>query len=546
MKSNNTAHYEFGLFLGPHPQPLSDLIRPSGTFSKGEGKRKQFLGEGSDGPKYIAKWHKLLLLVALTLNFQLLTFNSFSQGITQVTGFGSNPGALNMYDYVPSGITSPAALVIAMHGCTQTASEYALQSGWNKLANLHKFYVVYPEQVVANNSSKCFNWFDTTDTNKNHGEALSIKQMVDHMITTYSIDSSAIFVTGLSAGAGMTVVMLADYPQLFNKGAVMAGVPYRAATSSLNAFTAMNGGVIKTASQWGALVKTQNPTYTGSFPHVAIFHGSSDMTVNIANATELIKQWTNLNNADQTADSTNNAFDGNSIVQQTIYNDNLNNPVVHYYKVTGMGHAISLDTGACPRQGGATATYALDKNFHSTYWAARFFNILVSPYSISGAIQVAVSATNITYSVPATTGSTYVWTVPTGATIVSGQGSNSIIVNFGSSSGTIQVTETTSGNCKKEPAKLYVDVTGSTSVDAIVNEPLTFFYSKEDNSLIINRTTPIDLNSLMIYNTIGQKINQTYSIHENKINFSSELKPGIYFVNVIILQKQYGFKMVVN
>jgi hypothetical protein len=69
--------------------------------------------------------------------------------------------------------------------------------------------------------------------------------------------------------------------------------------------------------------------------------------------------------------------------------------VVEYYKITGMGHAISLDTGTCPRQGGAIATYASEENFHSTYWAAAFFNIIASPYSISGVIQVAPSANNV-------------------------------------------------------------------------------------------------------------------------------------------------------
>ena len=37
-------------------------------------------------------------------------------------------------------------LVVVMHGCTQTASQYATESGWNVLADQHQFYTVYPEQ----------------------------------------------------------------------------------------------------------------------------------------------------------------------------------------------------------------------------------------------------------------------------------------------------------------------------------------------------------------------------------------------------------------
>ncbi|MES2397728.1 MAG: PHB depolymerase family esterase [Bacteroidota bacterium] len=394
-----------------------------------------------------------------------LTGNAFSQGaLTSVTSFGSNPGNLTMYCYVPSGITQTASLVVALHGCTQTALNYSDQSGWNKLANRHKFIVIYPEQVSSNNSSKCFNWYESGDQTKGQGEALSIKQMVDYMKANYTIDTTKIFVTGLSAGGGMTSIMLAAYPEIFNKGAIMAGLPYKAATSSLNAYSAMNGNVTKTPAQWGDLVRNQNTSYTGAFPDVAIFHGSSDATVNITNATELIDQWTNVNSADQTADATNSSFQGNTSVEQKIYNDNFNNPVVYSYKITGMGHAISLDTGSCPRQGGSTATYAIEKNFHSTYWAADFFGIVTNPYSITGAIQVTQNGTNVTYSVTNTIGSSYTWSVPTGASVISGQGTNSIVVNFGVSSGLISVQETTIGGCINDAASLYVTVSYTVTV----------------------------------------------------------------------------------
>jgi len=80
-------------------------------------------------------------------------------GWLPVSSFGTNPGALNMYSYVPIGISGAAPLVVAMHGCTQNAVTIATEAGWNTLADRHKFYVVYPEQIAANNSSNCFNWF---------------------------------------------------------------------------------------------------------------------------------------------------------------------------------------------------------------------------------------------------------------------------------------------------------------------------------------------------------------------------------------------------
>lgn len=342
----------------------------------------------------------ILKSIFVIVLFTLLKTNVSGQGVlTPVPYFGSNPGNLSMYSYVPSGISGSVPLVVAMHGCSQTASVFSLQSGWNKLADRHKFIMVYPEQIIANNSSRCFNWFDASDQSKNTGEALSIKQMVDYMKLNYPVDTTKIFVTGLSAGGSMTSVMLATYPEIFNKGAIMAGIPYKASSSASTATLAMGGYIVKTPSQWGALVRNENPVYSGSFPHVALFHGTADLTVNAVNAGELIDQWTDVNNADQTADITNSSFQGNTSVEQTIYMDSLNNPVVYYYKITGMGHGISIDTGACPDQGGSTGTYTIEKNFHSTYWAAEFFEILtLASQTITLCAGESVTIGNHTYN----------------------------------------------------------------------------------------------------------------------------------------------------
>lgn len=73
--------------------------------------------------------------------------------------------------------------------------------------------------------------------------------------------------------------------------------------------------------------------------------------------------------------------------------------------------------------------------------------------AISGTTPVCPNATNVVYTVNNTVGSTYNWTVPAGATIVSGQGTNSIIVNWGTTAGNITVTETNA--CGSGTAVLY-------------------------------------------------------------------------------------------
>src|SRR3954454_20151113 len=154
--------------------------------------------------------------------------------LTEVTGFGSNPGALKMFTFVPSGLPSGAPLVVVLHGCTESASSYSTQTEWGNLGQRFGFATVFAEQESANNSLSCFNWFQTGDISRDQGEALSIKQMVDHMKSTRGSDPARIFVTGMSAGGFMSTVMMATYPDVFAAGSVNSGGPYACATSLID------------------------------------------------------------------------------------------------------------------------------------------------------------------------------------------------------------------------------------------------------------------------------------------------------------------------
>jgi feruloyl esterase len=162
--------------------------------------------------------------------------------LREFVGFGTNPGNLRMFAYVPKDLAKPRALVVALHGCTQTAAVYDHGSGWSTLADTHGFMVLFPEQQRANNPNNCFNWFLPHDTQRDQGEALSIRQMIERMIRDHNIDRRRIFVVGLSAGGAMASAMLATYPDVFAGGAIIAGLPYGSARNVQEAFEAMAKG----------------------------------------------------------------------------------------------------------------------------------------------------------------------------------------------------------------------------------------------------------------------------------------------------------------
>jgi poly(hydroxyalkanoate) depolymerase family esterase len=383
----------------------------------------------------------------------------FSQNdLIQIKQFGENPGNLKMFYYEPDSLHPKMPLVIVLHGCTQTAKSCAEHSGWNKLAKLHHFYVLYPEQSLLNNPENCFNWFRENDQVKDKGEPASIVNMINYLKKNKSIDTSKIFITGMSAGAAMSTNLLAVYPQLFNKGAIYAGGPYKSAQSSVKAGAAMVGMVSKSPEDWGDLIKTQNPNYNGTYPSIAIFHGGIDPIVSTNNANQLIKQWVNIHNTDYVPDSHFEHFNNYKDVELEIYNNNKNEEVVRYYRIKGIGHVLALDTGSCSTQGGKTGLFAIHKKFHSTYWIADYFGIIKAPYSISGPILVSENQKNILYFVPDNKTSKYQWNLPSGYWIIEGQNTHQITIECGMQNGIIEVIEKTESGCMLEPARLSIQI----------------------------------------------------------------------------------------
>ena len=213
--------------------------------------------------------------------------------LTLAAPLGSNPGDLRMLTYVPPGLPPGAPLVVVLHGCTQNAAAYDHGAGWSALAERHGFTLLFPEQQRANNSQLCFNWFQPDDVAAGHGEVESIRQMTLQMLDTHKLDRRRVFVTGLSAGGAMTAAMLATSPDVFAAGAIIAGLPYGAASSIPEAFAAMNQSRHRTPREWGDRVRAATP-HRGPWPAVQVWQGLSDTTVKPANADELALQWADV------------------------------------------------------------------------------------------------------------------------------------------------------------------------------------------------------------------------------------------------------------
>lgn len=295
---------------------------------------------------------------------------SESTGLLTLTDFGSNPGELNGWHFVPDGSDLP--LLVILHGCTQSAADYARQSGWSELAARFGFAILLPEQRRANNPNLCFNWFASGDTQRDQGEALSIRQMIGALAARHAIDASRVFVTGLSAGGAMASAMLAAYPEVFAGGAIIAGLPYGAAHSVAEAMQRMRGQGHVDAERYGAYAREAS-SHDGPWPTVSVWHGDADAVVSSTNADLIVGQWRAVHGLAVDPDRV-DTVDG---VPHRVWLDRDGREVVEEYRIARMGHGTPLRVGG-ERSCGVAGAHMLDVGISSTWHLAKRWGLLIA------------------------------------------------------------------------------------------------------------------------------------------------------------------------
>jgi len=286
--------------------------------------------------------------------------------------FGSNPGNLEMITYVPKGCPAGAPLVVVLHGTTQSVRDIAGRGGWNLLADRFRFVVLYPNQLMANNPARGFNWYQEEDTRRGRGEVESIRQMTAWVQATYGTDPGRTFATGISAGGSFVPVLCAVHPEVFAGGAVMAGTPFGSAAGFDEAKKVMAEARNLHVQAWVRKVTDLAPGFAGPYPTMLVFHGTADGVVDPANGHEIMEQFTGLHGADQEPDAA-EVLKERHLHQ--VYRDPHGRAVVETFKIEGMGHAIAVDPGTGEDQGGSPGLYTKDAGLFSSYYALRSWGL---------------------------------------------------------------------------------------------------------------------------------------------------------------------------
>src|SRR5216683_5024748 len=249
-------------------------------------------------------------------------------------------------------VGAPVPLFVMLHGCTQTALDFATGTSMNQLAEKQGFIVVYPQQTIKYNQGLCWNWFLPSNQQRGSGEPASIVGMIQSIqlnTANWTIDPNRIYVTGISAGAAMSVILGATYPDVFAAIGVHSGLEYQAATSLVQAAKVMRRGGPDPLQQ-GSVAYTTMSNHSRAVPTI-VFHGTADRVVAPLNGDQVVQQWMQTgylaSNKTYIADYqlpssmiTGQMPGGYAYVTAT-WNAPSGEVVQAYWKIDGMGHAWS-------------------------------------------------------------------------------------------------------------------------------------------------------------------------------------------------------------
>jgi poly(hydroxyalkanoate) depolymerase family esterase len=243
--------------------------------------------------------------------------------------YSNAAGTRNYKLYIPSISSSESskrlALIVMLHGCTQSPDDFAAGTRMNALAEEQGFLVAYPAQHALANAKHCWNWFKPGDQSRDQGEPSLIAGITQEIMRDHPVDPARVYIAGLSAGGAAAAIMGDAYSDLYAAVGVHSGLPSGAASDLPSAFDAM---------RVGAAIKERS---TRIVPTI-IFHGDNDPVVHPRNgdavAAQALGPATGLRQTTQ-----HGRAPGGHTYRRNIYADAEGRTICEQWKIREAGHA---------------------------------------------------------------------------------------------------------------------------------------------------------------------------------------------------------------
>ena len=190
-------------------------------------------------------------------------------------------------DTVPAR-TGALPLIVMLHGCDQSATQFAEGTRMNQLAGRLGYAVVYPQQSVGSHPHRCWKWYDRA-TQQGGGDVGMIEGIVQKVAERYPIDRARIYICGMSAGAGMANIVALTYPGLFAALGLHSGPVFGSGHSAVGALTVMQRGAGLRVDSAIADALQRHPEGATGLPTILI-QGDADTVVRPINQAQLARQ----------------------------------------------------------------------------------------------------------------------------------------------------------------------------------------------------------------------------------------------------------------
>jgi len=185
-------------------------------------------------------------------------------------------------------------LVVMLHGCHQSATQFAQGTRMNVVAEAKGYAVLYPQQNIAAQGQRCWRWY-RRPVQVGGGETEAIAGLIKHVSAQHAIDRRRIYACGISAGAGMAAILALNHPALIAAIGMHSGPVFGVARNASEAISVMRHGGNSAAEDAVQLLQFQH-----SAPAILI-HGECDHVVRPVNQEHLTRQWLRLNGLPENA-----------------------------------------------------------------------------------------------------------------------------------------------------------------------------------------------------------------------------------------------------
>jgi poly(hydroxyalkanoate) depolymerase family esterase len=148
--------------------------------------------------------------------------------------------------YTPSGLATPAPMVMALHGCEQTNDDVLNDWGLTAAADRYGFVLVAPfiTSYDGFRNTNCWGFWLDEHRHQGRGEVEDLHRIAMQVETRVAIDPARRYITGLSSGAAMAVDEAIAYNEYWAAAASASGLPYGEDAESVSLWQICPGNAI--------------------------------------------------------------------------------------------------------------------------------------------------------------------------------------------------------------------------------------------------------------------------------------------------------------